>query len=685
MDTKYEPLFTPWKIGELEIKNRIVLAPMGGTCIFGFGEPNHFDKEAAKLMQTIADNNCGLIIPGVAPIKDLVGGAWLYQHKWKFDELKKFMDEVHKTGAKLFIQMTAGCGRSFALSAAMTMLINNKLLGTVGKPLMDPAYCTTAPSALPNRWAEDITTPEMTKKQIADIVYAFGETARLCKEAGVDGVEIHAVHEGYVLDQFTLPYTNLRTDEYGGSFENRYRFAVEIVQEIKKKCGDTYPVSVRYSVVSKTKGYGQGAMPGETDYVEMGRTMEESERAAKYLQDAGYDMLNCDNGTYDAWYWNHPPVYMPENCNLEEVKHIKKFVDIPVVCAGRMTMDVGADAVKNGEIDAVGVARQFLADPAWVTKFMEGREEDIKPCISCHAGCLTMAKHGKSANDQDLIESIKMCRCAINPASMQSKKYDMKPAKKAKKVAIIGGGIGGMEVAVKLKERGHIPVIYEKTGELGGVFIAAAAPDFKEHDKKLIAWEKRQVEQAGIEVHLNTEVKDIKDIDADEYIIATGSTAKKLPIPGAERAMDACDYLLGKKDVGDTVVVIGGGLTGCEIAYDLHRKGKKPVVIEMMDDLMCVKNLCLANTSFLRDYFKTNNVPVYLNTKSKEITDNGVIIETANGDNMKIPCDSVIYSVGYNPAPIAEKASNVHIIGDANKVGNLRTVIWNAWDVAKKI
>lgn len=684
MNKEYEALFTPWKIGNCEIKNRIVLAPMGGTCIFGWTEPNHFDKEAAYLLKTIADNNCGLIIPGIAPVKDIMGGAWLYQHKWKFDQLKKFMDEVHKTGAKMFIQMTAGFGRSMALSAMMTMMINNKIIGTIAKPIMDPEYLTTAPSALPNRWADDITTKEMTKKQIDDIIYAFGETARLCKEAGVDGVEVHAVHEGYLLDQFTLPYTNFRTDEYGGSFENRYRFPVEIVQAIKKSCGQDFPVSLRYSVVSKTKGFQSGAMPGE-DYVEVGRDMAESEKAAKYLQDAGYDMLNCDNGTYDAWYWAHPPQYMPENCNLEDVAHIKKFVDIPVVCAGRMTPEVGAKAIAAGEIDAMAVGRQFLADPEWVTKLMQDKEEEIKPCICCHAACFDMAKHGKSACDQDLDDSMHMCRCAINPPSMQHKKYAIKKALRKKKVAIIGGGIGGMEAAIVLKQRGHEPVIYEKSDRLGGIFIAAAAPEFKSHDKKLIEWEKLQVKKLGIEVHLNTEVKDLKDIKADEYIVATGAVAKTIPIPGIENAMEACDYLLEKKEVGDRVVIVGGGLTGCEIALDLFRKGKHPMIVEMQDDLMCVKNLCLANSSYLRDCFKTNNVPVYLNAKTKAIGADYVDIINEKGEPVKLSCDNVIVSVGYKPTPLAEKSKKVHVIGDANKVGNLRTVIWGAWDVAMAI
>ena len=685
MDQKYEALFTPWKIGNCEIKNRIVLAPMGGTCIFGWTEPNHFDKEAAKLLKTVADNNCGLIIPGIAPVKDIMGGAWLYQHKWKFDKLKEFMDELHKTGAKMFIQMTAGFGRSMALSAMMTMMINNRIIGTIAKPIMDPEYLTTAPSPLPNRWAEGITTKEMTKEQIDKIIYAFAETARLCKEAGVDGVEVHAVHEGYLLDQFTLPYTNFRKDEYGGSFENRYRFPVEIVQAIKKSCGKDFPVSLRYSVVSKTKGFQEGAVYGETDFVEVGRTMEESEKAAKYLQDAGYDMLNCDNGTYDAWYWAHPPQYMPQNCNLEDVAHIKKFVDIPVVCAGKMDPVVGAKAVAEGQIDAMAVGRQFLADPAWVTKMIEGREEDIKPCICCHAACFDMAKHNGSACDQDLNDSMNMCRCAVNPTSMQSKKYRIVPAKRKKTVAIIGGGVGGMEAAIVLKQRGHNPVIYEKGSELGGIFIAAAAPSFKEKDRELIEWYKTQIRKLGIEVHLDTTVSDLNSLKADEYIVATGSTANVLRVPGAEKAMGACDYLLENRSVGENVVIIGGGLTGCEMAYDLHLKGKKPVIIEMQDDLMAVKNLCLANSSYLRDYFKVNQVPVYLNTMTKEITDEYVIVQDKDLKETKIPYDSVIYSVGYKPAPLAEKSRKVHLLGDCKKVGNLRTVIWGAWDIAMKI
>jgi 2-enoate reductase len=343
------------------------------------------------------------------------------------------------------------------------------------------------PSPTQNVWDPNIKHAPMTKDDIKAYVNNFATAASLVQKAGGDGVEIHAIHEGYLLDQFAIAYFNKREDEYGGSLENRLRFAKEIVEAIKEKCGKDFPVSLRYSVVSKTKGYGKGALPGE-DYVEAGRDMAESEKAAKYLQDAGYDMLNCDNGTYDAWYWAHPPMYMDQNCNLEEVKHIKKFVDIPVVCAGRMTMDVASDAVSKGELDAMGVARPFLADPEWITKTINDDEASIRPCICCHNACFNMAHYKGVANDQSLSDNMGMARCAINPQTMQHNKFKIVKAKKAKKVAIVGAGIGGMEAARVLALRGHIPVIFEKSDKLGGVFNAAAAPYFKEKDKELLAW-----------------------------------------------------------------------------------------------------------------------------------------------------------------------------------------------------
>ena len=278
-----------------------------------------------------------------------------------------------------------------------------------------------------------------------------------------------------------------------------------------------------------------------------------------------------------------------------------------------------------------------------------------------------------------------LARCALNPETMQSKKYYIAPAKKAKKIAVVGGGIGGMEAAILLAKRGHSVTLYEKSDKLGGVFIAAATPSFKEKDRELIAWYNREIKKYPVEIRLNTEVKDISSLGADEVIIATGATPNRIPVKGADKGIEAIDFLLGNKTVGDNVVVVGGGLTGCEIAYELYLQGKKPTIIEMQDDLITAKGICLSNTSFLRDFFKTNKVPVYLETSLKEITESGVTVADKNGKETEIKADSVILSVGYRPAPLAPKAKNVHIIGDASKVGNLRTVIWQAWNVAMKI
>ena len=684
MDPKYAPLFTPWKIGNVEIKNRIVMTSMGGTSLFGWMEPNHFDKEAARFLLERARNNAGLILPGIAPIRDILLGKWLYQGQGKFRELKAFMEEFHKTGCKLFVQLTAGFGRSLAINDIMIKALHNKALATVMKPVLDVSYLTASASATPNRWEESCISRPLTQKEIHEMVEAFAKTAKLCMDAGVDGIEVHAVHEGYLLDQFTMKYTNQRTDEYGGSFETRYRFPVEIVKAIKAACGKDFPVSLRYSVVSKTKGFGQGALPGET-YAEVGRDMEESEKAARYLQEAGYDMLNCDNGTYDAWYWAHPAPYMPQNCNLAEAEHIKKFVDIPVVCAGRMEPKVGARAVAEGRIDGVGIARQFLADPEWITKLMAGDLESIRPCICCHNACFNMAHYKGVGNDQTLADNAGMARCALNPETMQSTRYKIEVTQQPKTVAVVGGGIGGMEAARVLALRGHRVTLYEQSDRLGGVFIAAAAPSFKEKDRELIRWYEKQMQELPIRVELNRKIADVSTLNADEVIIATGSKARRLPVKGVEKSIEACDYLLGRKPVGDRVILIGGGLTGCEIALDLYLKGKTPVIVEMKNDLIAVKGVCLANSSYLRDFFALHQVEVHLNTRLTEVTDRGVLVQNEKGEAFEIPGDTVLLSTGYVPTPLTPAGKHIHLVGDCNGVGNLRTVIWRAWDVAMKI
>ena len=684
MDQKLAPLFTPWKIGNCEIKNRIVLTSMGGTDLFGWMENNHFDKDGARFIMEVAKNNVGLLLPGCQPVYNPMFGQWLYKNKKMYADLKKWMPELHKTGAKLFVQLTAGFGRSFTVSEMMEKLYTNKFLRAVSKPVMDLDKITASASPSPNRWSDKIPSREMTEAEIAEFVDSFAKCSKLLQEAGVDGVEVHAVHEGYLLDQFTLKYVNKRTDKYGGSFENRYRFPVEIVKAIKAACGEDFPVSLRYSVVSKTKGFREGALPGE-DYVEAGRDMEESERAAKYLQDAGYDCLNCDNGTYDAWYWAHPPIYMPENCNLADVEHIKGFVDIPVICAGRLDPRVAADSVAQGRLDGAGFARQFLADREWITKLMEDREEDIRPCILCHNGCFNMCHYKGVPNDQELSDSLHLARCAVNAETMQWDKHYIEKTSSPKTVHIIGGGIGGMEAARVLKLRGHTPVIHEKSDRLGGTFIPASAESYKGRLRELLEWYRRQMDKLGIEVRLGDEVKELSAFGDSPVIVATGSSPRLLrSVKGHERMIEACDYLNGAQ-VGERVAVIGGGLTGSEIAYELALQGRSVLIVEMKDDLVSQKGVCLANSSYLREWFALHEVPVYLETTLKEVREGSIVCARKDGGDIELECDSVISCAGYIPAPAFGKRKNVQLVGDCLEVGNLRTVVWRAYEAAMKI
>ncbi len=668
----HEALFTPLKIGGVTIKNRIILCAMGGTGLIG--HDGKFATRARAYYLKRAKANVGLMIPGVTAVGG--EGSWLYEKEDLFmGPIKSLMDEIHAYGSKFFMQLGAGFGRSMMVFPGMEKMPSELIKKTMVAPTED----------LPNVWDPNVKHRALTVEEIHDIVDAYGKTAALCKKAGIDGVEIHAVHEGYLLDQFAMANMNHRTDEYGGSVENRLRFATEIIRSIKAACGEDYPVSVRYSVANKIRKFNEGALPGE-DYVEFGRSLEESPTVARILEAAGADMLNADNGSYDSWYWAHPPVYMPMACNLPEVTYIKNFVNIPVACAGRMhDADQITAAVESGQIDAVGVARQLLCDPDWVDKLREGREDDVRPCIACHNGCFAVS-HFKG---QPCGFTGSMGECALNPATLHEEEWVLVPTENPKKVAVIGGGIAGMETARLLKLRGHDVTLYEKSGELGGVFIAAAAPSFKEQDKKLLAWYKKQLADLNVDIRLNTEVAPDKvaELGADEVIIATGSVARKLPIPGCEgeNVLEAVDYLLEKKPVGDKVVIIGGGLTGCEIAYDLALKGKTPVIVEMQDDILKIPGLSAANSNMLRDIIRYYKIEVNLSSSLKEITPEGVRITGEDGEKF-IAADNVILSVGYVPEmKFDASAAGTTVIGDAAKVGNLLTVVRDAYRVAYDI
>lgn len=682
----YESLFKPMKIGSCEVKNRVVITAMEGTGIVENMFGTKFNEKCHDYYINLAKNEVGLIIPGMLPVYSMMMGKWAYKAPKEFEKAKPLIEELHTYGSKVFFQIGSGfAGRNYTIADKLIPVVGKKVIKKILNPVVHLNEMMVGPDeGTPMVWAPQLKTRGLTKEEIQAYIDGYAKVAKLCKDAGVDGVEVHAVHEGYLMDQFTMEYTNHRKDEYGGSFENRYRFASEVVKAIKKECGDDYPVMLRYSVTSKVIDFNVGAVPNE-EFKELGRNMEESIKAAKYLTEAGYDALDCDNGTYDSWYWAHPPVYMPLNCNLKEAVEIKKHVDVPIICAGRMQADTAAQAIQNGEIDGVGIARQFLCDPEYITKLKENREAEIRPCISCHNGCLPTGYYKNSGVLIDTSSKEVSGVCALNPVTHHEKQYEIKKVDTPKHIVVAGGGIGGMEVARLCTLRGHFVDLYEKSDHLGGVFVAAASPSFKEKDKELLKWYENEMKRLNINIHLNTEIKNLDELKADEYIIATGSVAKKLPIKGSENTIEAIDYLNGK-EVGEDVCVIGGGLTGCEIAYDLCLKHKKPIIVEMACDVITSKGICMANSQCLRDLLRFYKVPVYLESTVKEVGKDYVIVNTKDGEK-RIKVDTVITSVGYNPNPLVneDKEKHIHVIGDASKVGNLKSVIWAAYDLAYKL
>lgn len=673
MKKEYEVLFTPFQIGTCEIKNRFVMEPMEGTSMIGWLLGKGYNPDVHDLLVDRAKDGVGLIIPGAVFMTSMNGHQWLYQHPEAFDGVKETMDEIHAYGSKCFFQLSCGVGRNFTL----TNDIYDQFDQYNAAMKLDETLAT-ADAGLPCVWKSEYKTKQLTVEDVHEYIHSMAECAYICKMNGVDGIDVHAVHEGYLIDQFALPYTNHRNDEYGGTLEKRLKFACDVVKAIKERCGQDYPVILRYSVTSRTRGFNQGIIPQDTTSKEIGRDMAESEKAIQILSEAGYDGFNADNGTYDAWYYAHPPVYMPLNCNLKEAEHIKNFTDKPIICAGRMQLDDAARSIQEGKIDMVGIARQFLTEPQYLTKIQNDELVDIKPCISCHVGCFPVGLWKNSGAAFDITKPTGIC--ALTPYTRNEKKYQITPAKDPKNIAVIGGGIAGMEFALVASQKGHHVTLYEKSDTLGGVFIQAARFSFKEKDRDLISWYRRKIEQSNVEVRLNTEVTSLDEIQTDSYVIATGAKKARSLKFESKKMITALDFLSGDMSTGEKVAVIGGGLTGCEIAYELALQGKHPFIIEMMDDILKVPGSCMANTNFLRDAFDYYDVKRYTSCTTTDIDDHSVTFKQEDGTVEKLEIDDCIVSIGYEKGlPFTfDESKDVYTIGDADRVANLMNAIWGA-------
>ncbi len=664
MKKKYEALFTPLRIGNVEIRNRFAMAPMA---MGQLDDHWAYKQESIDYFTERARGGTGLIITGANFIENRIEKhrkasfpCPLEDPQSYMTQLKKMSDNIHAYNSKLFVQLTAGLGRS----AIPAMILDNTFV---------------APSATTNRWDPSIQHRALTTEEIYELIKDFATCAMLAKMGGADGIEVHAVHEGYLLDNFTMEYFNQREDEFGGDLMGRLRFPLAILQAVKQACGKDFPVILRFSLKSFIRAERHGILPGES-YPELGRDIEEGLQFAKILTEAGYDALNVDAGSYDAWYWAHPPFFQDRGLYLPFAEKVKKVVKVPVLTAGRMGYpQLAADALQEGKCDMVVLGRPLLADPEFVNKMRQGNIQDIRPCLSCHDGCFNRA------------HSMRLMSCAVNPQCNREKEAAFCKAEHTKSCLVIGGGPAGMEAARVLALRGHTVTLVEKEKQLGGMYRWASVPEFKDDGKLLISWYEHQMELLKVQVELNSDVQaqDPRIEAADVVICATGSHAFLPPIKGIEYGVTAVDVLKGAVTAKKETTIIGGGLVGCELAIWLSRHGKSVRIIEMADTLMSTGAPADMNKQMILELLEHHQVEIRLQTKLQEIREHEIVVET-QGAIQELASDCTILALGYRSNrslydQILLKAKDIYNIGDSSHPKDIMEGIWDAYELCSHL
>lgn len=664
----YSILFEPINIGKMKVKNRIVMAPMGNSGLITMD--GCFSQRAADYYLERAKGGTGMIITSNAKIENDIERLKPGKLPIPLQNPSNFIltagemnEKIHSFDTKVVLQIGIGTGR-------------------VGGPQLHENHPISA-SPIPNFWDPKITCRALSTEEVETLVEKAAQTALIAAEAGFDGVEIHSLHEGYILDQFAIAMFNKRTDKYGGDLHGRLRFTTEIIQAIKKKVGQNYPVIMRFSVKSFIKDWNQGGLPGE-NFIEKGRDLPEALEIAKILEATGADAFDADAGSYEAWYWAHPPGYQEHGCFVPLAEAVKSVVNIPVIVTGRLEIpELAAQVLQERKADMIGLGRGLLTDPNWPHKVFTGQTEKIRPCLGCHDGCLGRMFNGKSVS------------CTVNPSVGREKEYALTSADKKKSIAVVGGGIAGMEAARVAATRGHEVTIYEKTDKLGGHVIEAAVPQFKDDEKRLLEWYKRELEDLNVKIQLNHEISNEELLQAshEAIIIATGSKAFTPPIPGIknDKVYSAIDVLLGKKETGGKIVMIGGGLVGCETALWLAQDGKEVTIIEIAETILSAgKPVPFANKQMLLDMLKHHKVQVLVNTSVIEITDNGVTVIDKNFRRGSLDADSIVVATGFTPVQelynaLRNKVKDLYMIGDARQPQNILSAIWDAYEIGRVI
>jgi 2,4-dienoyl-CoA reductase-like NADH-dependent reductase (Old Yellow Enzyme family)/thioredoxin reductase len=597
----FDNLFSPGVIGRLHLRNRIVMAAMGTN----FGQEDGIvTNRAINYYIERARGGAGLIITESSPINHLA------RHRVRclaaFEDrfipgLRRFVDAVHENGARVALQLNHA-GR----------VTSADIIGrTPQAPSPVPRYPGTPPPQ------------EMTLEEIKQTIFDFGQTAHRAQEAGFDAVEIHGAH-GYLIHQFFSPRTNKRNDAYGGIKENRGRFAIEVIREVRKAVGDPFPIIFRLSAA---------------EMVEEGYGMEEGLFWARQIEDAGADALNISGGTGESYHTIVQfisPMSFPEGRFVPLAEAVKKGAHIPVIVANRLNDPFLADEIlREGKADFVAVGRNFLSDPYWPVKAKQGQAERIRPCVACNECIWSLQK-----SNEDIV-------CSQNATLGCEGESRIQPVKEPKKVIVIGGGPGGMEAARLAGKRGHRVILFEKGSRLGGQLLLASVPPHKKILEKIIQWLTGELKIEGVEIRLNQEATPdaIEKEKPDGIIIATGASPL-IPAPfRGPSIVTAWDVLKGA-ETGREVLVIGGGLVGAETAEFLVGKGCKVTIVEMLDAL--AKDMEGTTRLLLLRRLSDAKASILLSTKVKEIRQGEVFI-SQKGEERWLKAETVVLALGAKP------------------------------------
>jgi 2,4-dienoyl-CoA reductase-like NADH-dependent reductase (Old Yellow Enzyme family)/thioredoxin reductase len=626
-----EKLFAPAAIGAMQLKNRIVMTPMGTNMAAG----GYVNRKILDHYEARARGGIGLIVVEVTGVDSPTGkntaDMLMLDNDKYISGMTELADTIHKYGAKAVLQISH-TGRG----------ARSKITGV--QPVAPSAVAMPFSSAI--GYGGELPR-ELTIAEIKAIEEKYADAAGRAKKAGFDGVMLHGTGY-YLIAQFVSSTANIRQDEYGGDLSKRARFPLEVIEAVKEKVGSDFPLLYKMSALEM----GQGA----------GLTLDEGQKLAVMLQNAGVDALELAGMIWGVDLSMEPPPGEPRNMGLMLSPFIKSVVRIPVIAEGRIDPEAGDKAIAEGKADFIGFGRGLLADPQLPEKALAGKFDEIRPCIGC----------GRCTDNQ--LMKGKGVMCSVNPAvGNEAGKFEITKVERAKKVTVIGGGPAGMEAARVAALRGHRVILYEREARLGGQLNQAVVPPHKSNLVAYLNYLKRQMSQDNINVHAGTEATAdmVRKVKPDAVIIATGVVPAKLDIPGADKpsVLHARDVLDGK-ETGVKVAIIGGGLVGCETAEFLQKQGKQITIIEMLDEI--AGKMVYAQKTILEARLKAAGVNIITGVRCKNITDGGLVVTTKTGEEMQIYADSIIISVGDRPNKSIERelrglVSEIYTAGDCVK------------------